>query len=79
MFLKLISAANSASWHRWQQAQSNVRCRKILKAAAKPEKNLVFLLFQQPVDVVILVSLSGPDDVFGTDDVEERLPLRVLC
>lgn len=29
--------------------------------------------------MVILVSLFGHDDVFRTDDVEERLSLRMLC
>lgn len=29
--------------------------------------------------MVILVSLFGHNNVFGTDDVEERLSLRMLC
>lgn len=41
--------------------------------------NLIFLLFEQPIDVVVLVSLFGHNNVFGTDDVEERLSLRMLC
>lgn len=41
--------------------------------------NLIFLLLQQPVDVVVLVALLGHDDVFGADDVEEGLSLRMLC
>lgn len=41
--------------------------------------NLIFLLLKQPIDVVILVSLLGHDNVFRTDDVEERLSLRMLC
>lgn len=59
---------------------STVKCLQLQKSSQKkPEKNLIFLLFEQPVDVVILVPLSRPNNVFGTNDVEERLPLRVLC
>lgn len=43
------------------------------------DTNLVLLLLEQPIDVVVLVALFGHDDVFGTDDVKERLPLRMLC
>lgn len=45
----------------------------------KLNTNLIFLLLKQPIDVVVLVSLLGHDDIFGTDDVEERLALRMLC
>lgn len=41
--------------------------------------NLVLLLLKQPIDVVVLVALFRHDDVFGTDDVKERLALRMLC
>lgn len=43
------------------------------------DTNLVLLLLKQPIDVVVLVALFRHNDVFGTDDIEERLPLRMLC
>lgn len=40
--------------------------------------NLIFLLVEQPVDVVILISLFSHYNVFRAYDVEQRLSLRVL-
>ena len=40
--------------------------------------HLIFLLVEQPVNVVVLVSLLGHHYVFGADDVEEGLSLGML-